>query len=161
MSSSNPKSQNDLIASIPIFFSNHLSSKKDILIGKVQLSDKNNFKVVPRKDAQNQTIKEYDLINDSNNYSQYTGRENAQDSNYILMKYNSKDNEIQMYPANTWINFFKSTKKVENNVDLKEKEKSLKEQQKNMNKMLKKFFNFETEMYYEEDKKKKDLKKRV
>ena len=47
MSSSNLKSQKENIASIPIYFSNNLLSKKDIIIGKVQLQDKNNFKVTP------------------------------------------------------------------------------------------------------------------
>ena len=105
MSSSNLKSQKENIASIPIYFSNNLLSKKDIIIGKVQLQDKNNFKVTPNK-PEIQGIKEYTLSNDSNKYLQYTGRENIQDSNYVLMKYNSKSKEIQMYPANIWVNFF-------------------------------------------------------
>jgi len=56
MSSSNLKSPKENIASIPIYFSNHLPSKKDILIGKVQLQDKNNYKVVPIK-SENQGTK--------------------------------------------------------------------------------------------------------
>ena len=161
MSISNPKSQKDPVASIPIYFSNHLSSTKDILIGKVQLSDKNNFKVIQKKDAQNQPTKEYDLTNDSNNFFQYSGKESVQDSNYVLMKYNSKDNEIMMYSANNWVNFFKSMKKVEKkDVDPKMREKELKEKQKDTNKMMRKFFNFENETYVEEDKKKKRPKKK-
>ena len=160
MSSSNLKSQKENIASIPIYFSNNLLSKKDIIIGKVQLQDKNNFKVTPNK-PEIQGIKEYTLSNDSNKYLQYTGRENIQDSNYVLMKYNSKSKEIQMYPANIWVNFFKSMKKSgKNELDLKEKDKKLKDQIKEKNRISKTHFNFDTEFYEGEEKKKKRPKKK-
>ena len=171
MSSSNLKSPKENIASIPIYFSNHLPSKKDILIGKVQLQDKNNYKVVPIKSenqgtktikSESQLIKEYTLLSDSNKFVQYTGRENIQDSNYVLMKYNSKSKEIQMYPANNWVNFFKSMKKPEKKeeLDLKAKDKILKDQIKEKNRISKNFFNFENEFYEGEDKKKKRPKKK-
>ena len=160
MSNLTTNNQKENPVSIPIYFSNHFSSNKDILIGKVQnLQDKTSFKVTTQ-DTLIQGVKEYTLINDNDEYLQYSGKENVQDSNYVLMKYNSKDNEIQMYPANIWINFFKSTKKIKkdekDDKDIKDKEKELKEQIKKNNKMMREHFNFDQELN-EGDKKKKGI----
>ena len=139
MSDSTQKVQKDINAlSIPIYFSNTSPSSRNILIGKVQLKEeKNTFKVIPKPNPV-QGIREFTLKNEENQYLQYTGRETVQDSNYILMKYNSKDNEIIMYPANKWVNFFRSFKLKENkeNLDQKAKEKEKKEQLKKKKKIL-------------------------
>ena len=164
MSNLTTNNQKENPVSIPIYFSNHFSSNKDILIGKVQnLQDKTSFKVTTQ-DTLIQGVKEYTLINDNDEYLQYSGKENVQDSNYVLMKYNSKDNEIQMYPANIWINFFKSTKKIKkdekDDKDIKDKEKELKEQIKKNNKMMREHFNFDQELNEGDKKKKKKPKKK-
>ena len=162
MSDSAKKAPKDPNAeSIPIYFYSASKSNKDVLIGKVQLKeDKNTFKVIPKPNPV-QGIKEYTLKNEENQYLQYTGRETVQDSNYILMKFNTKDNEFIMYPANKWVNFFRSFKLKENkeNLDQKAKEKEKKEQLKRKKKMLDSHFNFNTEIY-EEDKKKQKRQKR-
>ena len=164
MSNLTTNNQKENPVSIPIYFSNNFSSNKDILIGKVQnLQDKTSFKVTTQ-DTLIQGVKEYTLINDNDEYLQYSGKENVQDSNYVLMKYNSKDNEIQMYPANIWINFFKSTKKIKkdekDDKDIKDKEKELKEQIKKNNKMMREHFNFDQELNEGDIKKKKKPKKK-
>ena len=163
MSNFTTNNQKENSSSIPIYFSNHFSSNKDILIGKVQnLSDKSSFKVnVETKDTSIPGVKEYNLVNEKDDYLQFTGKENVQDSNYVLMKYDPKNNEIQMYPANIWINFFKSNKKIKKDEkDIKDKEKELKEQIKRNNKMMREHFNFEQEINEGDKKKQKKPKKK-
>ena len=46
------------------------------------------------------------------------------------MKCNSEGTEIMMYPANNWVNFFKSTKKPIQKEEDKEKEKDKEKERK-------------------------------
>ena len=181
MSQKNTKDLNT--TSIPVYFNNLNNSNKNLLVGKVKLtSDKSTYKV-QSKASQIPGIQEYNLISDTNQYFQYTGRENVQDSYYILMKYNSKDNEIMMYPANNWVNFFKSSKKKEikqinppkdkdkdkgkdnktkekaKDNAINQKEKEMKDKIKKKNKILNDHFSFSTEFAIEEKKKEKKKKK--
>jgi hypothetical protein len=78
MSQKNTKDLN--ITSIPVYFNNLNNSNKNLLVGKVKLtSDKSTYKV-QSKASQIPGIQEYNLISDTNQYFQYTGRENVQDS---------------------------------------------------------------------------------
>ena len=156
MSTYNQKNQKE---SIPIYFSSNMPSK-ELLIGKTRLqSDKNKFKV---KTTTTQIIgvKEFTLLNDSNKNIIYSGRENHQDSNYVLMKCNSDCTEIRMYPANNWVNFFKSSKKtIKKEGEERDKEKERKDRIKENNNRSKKYFNFHLEVKTEEQKKKGKPKK--
>ena len=159
MSTSNQKSQKE---SIPIYFTSHLTSK-ELLIGKTRLqTEKSKFKITTRP-TQISGVKEFILSNDSNKNLVYAGRENHQDSNYVLMKCNSEGTEIMMYPANNWVNFFKSTKKPNHKEEDKEKEKykekERKERIKEKNSKIKKYFNFNFEVRTDEQKKRGKKKK--
>ena len=159
MSTSNQKSQKE---SIPIYFTSHLTSK-ELLIGKTRLqTEKSKFKITTRP-TQISGVKEFILSNDSNKNLVYAGRENHQDSNYVLMKCNSEGTEIMMYPANNWVNFFKSTKKPiqkeEDKEKEKDKEKERKERIKEKNSKIKKYFNFNFEVRTDEQKKRGKKKK--
>ena len=68
-------------------------------------------------------VKEYTITKENDEKLQYKGTENKQDSNYVLLKYNSKDTEIHMYPANRWVSFFKSIKSKNNEAEPKDHEK--------------------------------------
>ena len=157
MSTSN--NQKSIKESIPIYFSSQIPSK-ELLIGKTRLqTEKSKFKVTT-KPTQIQGIKEFNLLNDTNKSLFYSGRENRQDSNYILMKCNSDGTEIRMYPANNWVNFFKGMKKQENKEDVNiDKEKQRKEKIKERNNKVKNYFNFHMEVKTEEQKKKGRAKK--
>ena len=149
-------------SSVPIYFSNLLPSNKNLLIGKIQLpSPKNLYKLT--KSTQTSGVKEYTIVKQNENKFQYKGNENNQDSNYVLMKYNSKDKEIYMYPANRWVNFFKSTITEKKPMDLKEREKKIKQEAKKRNDLYKNFFNTNSQFGAEDKKKqtrpKKDNKK--
>lgn len=156
MSSANQKSVKE---SIPIYFSNQMPNKV-LIIGKTHLpSEKSKFKVTT-KPTQMQGVKEFNLLNDSNKNLFYSGRENKQDSNYILMKCNSDGTEIRMYTANNWVNFFKCVKKTEKKEDEKiDKEKIIKEKKKERNNKAKNYFNFHLEVKTEEVKKRGRAKK--
>ena len=132
MSSTNPKNQKEIPSSVPIYFSNQSSSKFNYLIGKVKFnSEKSEYKLKSQENP-NTKAKEYVLLNRENNNFQLKGREGKQDSNYILMKYNSKNNEIMMYPANIWVNFFNapiaSNKKSLSELDKKRKKLNINDQ---------------------------------
>ena len=146
-------------SSVPIYFSNLLPSNKNLLIGKIQLpSPKNLYKLT--KSAQTSGVKEYTIVKQNENKFQYKGNENNQDSNYVLMKYNSKDKEIYMYPANRWVNFFKSTIIEKKPIDLKEREKKIKQEAKRKNDLYKNFFNTISQ-FGTEDKKKQTRPKKA
>ena len=149
-------------SSVPIYFSNLLPSNKNLLIGKIQLPSQKNFYKLT-KSTQTSGVKEYTIIKQNENKFQYKGNENNQDSNYVLMKYNSKDKEIYMYPANRWVNFFKSTITEKKPMDLKEREKKIKQEAKKRNDLYKNFFNTNSQFGAEDKKKqtrpKKDNKK--
>ena len=152
-----PKESNS--SSVPIYFSNLLPSNKNLLIGKIQLpSQKNMYKLT--KSNQTSGVKEYTIIKQDENKFQYKGNENNQDSNYVLMKYNSKDKEIYMYPANRWVNFFKSTIIEKKPIDLKEREKKIKQEAKRKNDLYKNFFNTISQ-FGTEDKKKQTRPKKA
>ena len=152
-----PKESNS--SSVPIYFSNLLPSNKNLLIGKIQLpSQKNLYKLT--KSTQTSGVKEYTIIKQNENKFQYKGNENNQDSNYVLMKYNSKDKEIYMYPANRWVNFFKSTIIEKKPIDLKEREKKIKQEAKRKNDLYKNFFNTISQ-FGTEDKKKQTRPKKA
>ena len=145
--------------SVPIYFSNLLPSNKNLLIGKIQLpSQKNLYKLT--KSTQTSGVKEYTIVKQNENKFQYKGNENNQDSNYVLMKYNSKDKEIYMYPANRWVNFFKSTIIEKKPIDLKEREKKIKQEAKRKNDLYKNFFNTISQ-FGTEDKKKQTRPKKA
>jgi len=74
------------------------------------------------------------------------------------MKYNSKLNQICMYPANRWVNFFKSTISKKDPIDLKEREKKLKQELKRKNDLYKNFFNTNNQFGTEDKKKQKRSK---
>ena len=139
------------IQTIPIYFNN--PSNKGYLIGKVRLNSNNNsYKLMPTA-SNNEGLGEFSLVNKEKQYLQYKGREAVQDSNYILMKYNSKDKAIHMYPANNWVNFFNAPiKPSKTKVDEKEKRKE-------KNKILKSLFNLDNEYIVEDTKKGKKKKK--
>ena len=158
MTESNQQKQKDNnLISAPVYFSKLLPSNKNLLIGKVQLPfQKNMYKV--SKSSQTSGGKEYIIEKEKEDKYNYKGNENNQDSNYVLMKYNSKLNQIFMYPANSWINFFKSTISKKDPVDLKEREKRLKQEAKRKNDLYKNFFNTNTQFGTEDKKKQKRSK---
>ena len=152
------KKEKDII-SIPISF----KSSKDLYIGKGSLKNniKSSFKFANPKTQTTNTsskyyIKEFILINKDKSKKDifYKGREAPQDSNYILMKYNSDIRSIQICPANKWMNFIQSFNYKEEKIEKKEdqKKKEMKEKYKN----FKDIFNFE---YFEEMKKDNKQKK--
>ena len=152
------KKEKDII-SIPISF----KSSKDLYIGKGSLknNNKSSFKFANPKTQTTNTsskyyIKEFILINKDKSKKDifYKGREAPQDSNYILMKYNSDIRSIQICPANKWMNFIQSFNYKEEKIEKKEdqKKKEMKEKYKN----FKDIFNFE---YFEEMKKDNKQKK--
>ena len=144
---------NNLI-SAPVYFSNLLPSNKNLLIGKIQLPfQKNIYKV--SKLIQTSGVKEYIIEKEKEDKYKYKGNENNQDSTYVLMKYNSKENKICMYPANRWVNFFKSTISKKDPIDLKEREKRLKQEAKRKNDLYKNFFNTNAQFGTEDKKKPK------
>ena len=103
-------------------------------------------------------VKEYIIEKEKEDKYKYKGNENNQDSTYVLMKYNSKENKICMYPANRWVNFFKSTISKKDPIDLKEREKRLKQEAKRKNDLYKNFFNTNAQFGTEDKKKPKRSK---
>ena len=155
MTESNQQNQKDNnLISAPVYFSNLLPSNKNLLIGKIQLPfQKNMYKV--SKLIQTSGVKEYIIEKEKEDKYKYKGNENNQDSTYVLMKYNSKENKICMYPANRWVNFFKSTISKKDPIDLKEREKRLKQEAKRKNDLYKNFFNTNAQFGTEDKKKPK------
>ena len=148
------KQKDNNLISAPVYFSNLLPSNKNLLIGKIQLPfQKNMYKV--SKLIQTSGVKEYIIEKEKEDKYKYKGNENNQDSNYVLMKYNSKENKICMYPANRWVNFFKSTISKKDPIDLKEREKRLKQEAKRKNDLYKNFFNTNAQFGTEDKKKPK------
>ena len=133
------------IFSIPISF----NSSKDLYIGKGSLRpDKTCFKFSTPKPPTQPTLsrynlKEFKLINKDKSKKNiyYKGRETSQDSYYILMKYNSDKNSLNICPANKWVSFVQSFNYKEENIE--EKEKKKKEEKREEYKSLKQFFNFD------------------
>lgn len=143
MTESNSKNPKETFSkSVPIYFNNLLPSNKNLLIGKIQLPSQKNLYKVTSDPTSVPGVKEYTITKEKDEKLQYKGTENKQDSNYVLLKYNSKDNEIHMYPANRWVSFFKSVKSTNKEIDLKEHEKKMKEEKKIRNDIYKNFFNF-------------------
>ena len=149
--------------SIPIFF-----KSKELYIGKGSIKqNKSSLKFTTLKNQSETTttpskysIKEFTLINKDPKKSNiiYKGREAPQDSCYVLMKLNSDNRTIQMYPANKWANFVQSMnynkEKIENIEDKKKKDK--KEKLKN----FKELFNFEEYTVMKQDKPRKKTRKK-
>ena len=155
--SNQPKQKDNNSISAPVYFSNLLPSNKNLLIGKIQLPfQKNMYKV--SKSNQTQGVKEYIIEKEKEDKYQYKGNENNQDSNYVLMKYNSKENKICMYPANRWVNFFKSIISKKGPIDLKERDKRIKQEMKRRNDLYKNFFNTNSQFATEDKKKQKRTK---
>ena len=145
--------------SIPIYF----KSSKDLYIGKGSFkNNKSSFKftnVEPPTTTNTSSkyyVKEFALISRDKLKKDiiYKGREAPQDSNYILMKYNSDNRSLQICPANKWINFFQSFNYNQEKKEDKElqKKKEMKEKYKN----FKEIFNFD---YIDDMKKDKKEKK--
>ena len=145
--------------SIPIYF----KSSKDLYIGKGSFkNNKSSLKftnIEPPNTVNTSSkyyVKEFALINKDKSKKDiiYKGREAPQDSNYILMKFNSDNRSMQICPANKWINFIQSFNYNEEKIVDKElqKKKEMKEKYKN----FKEIFNFD---YIDEMKKDKNEKK--
>ncbi len=154
------------IISIPIYF----KSSEDLYIGKCSTKlDKTSFKFSNPK-SQNQTNtnlkysqKEFFILNRDKAKQKifYKGSKFPQDSNYILMKYNSETHSIQMCPSNEWINFIQAFNRQQENIkDIEDKNK---EKIKEINKNIKEFFNFEhfSEMKQSDNPKRKTRKKKT
>lgn len=183
MSNPNQKIQKDTKDSIPIYYNGDPSYNKKYLIGKVNLkSNKSSYKLTNKnpyppslpknpensKNTKNDKTnnppkiegpKEFFLIDKTNKSSLYKGREGAQDSKYVLMKYSSKDNEIHMYPANNWVNFFTSPIRIRTEKEKGKEPLDEKEKRKKKNQLRKTFFNTDNEYNVEEKQKQKKKKK--
>ena len=143
MTESNTKNQKETNSiSVPIYFNERLPSKQNLLIGKIQLPGPKNLYKMTAAPTSVSGVKEYTITKENDEKLQYKGTENKQDSNYVLLKYNSKDNEIHMYPANRWVSFFKSIKSKNNEAEPKDHEKKMKEELKRRNEIYKDLFNF-------------------
>ena len=143
MTESNTKNQKETNSiSVPIYFNERLPSKQNLLIGKIQLPAPKNLYKMTAAPTSVSGVKEYIITKENDEKLQYKGTENKQDSNYVLLKYNSKDNEIHMYPANRWVSFFKSIKSKNNEAEPKDHEKKMKEELKRRNEIYKDLFNF-------------------
>ena len=158
--------------SIPIYF----KSSKDLYIGKGSFKiNKSSLKFTdveqqPKIKTQSSgntsskyNVKEFTLISRDKSKKDfiYKGREAPQDSNYILMKYNSDNRSIQICPANKWINFIQSFNYNEQKIEDKEKDKKKKMKEKYKN--FKEIFNFDyiDEMKNDPKDKKKARKKKT
>lgn len=141
------------IKRIPIYFIE--PKKTDVLIGKKMSNiDITEFKFNETSNSSynkssKEFVKEYVFSHKKNPKLLLKGRENAQDSKYILMEYKPKQQKIEIMPANRWVNLMKTFEyRVEKN-DKNEKEKSTldineekrKNRLKNLNELQKMLFN--------------------
>ena len=154
------------IINVPIYF----KTSENLYIGKCSTKlDKSSYKFdEPKPQNTPNTIskyiqKEFNIINRDKAKQKifYRGSKFPQDSNYILMKYNSDAHSIQMCPSNEWINFIQSINRQKE--DIKEIEEKNKEKQKEINKNIKEMFNFQyfSDMKQSENPKKKTRKRKT
>ena len=141
------------IINVPIYF----KTSENLYIGKCSTKlDKSSYKFdEPKPQNTPNTIskyiqKEFNIINRDKAKQKifFRGSKFPQDSNYILMKYNSDAHSIQMCPSKE---------------DIKEIEEKNKEKQKEINKNIKEMFNFQyfSDMKQSENPKKKTRKRKT